>query len=145
MGTHFEEINEGRSWRRTSSVAGLTSFVFIVLQSACAAVLAVSGLRLVIGLTSLTAASIIPGFIFSIHTARIRIPMMMVAVLGSALNLYVLWRLRSLRMRPAAQWRVQPVSAKQQRSERIQSALAVATLLLIAMESLLHHHWHGSF
>ena len=145
METHFEEINDGRSSRRGSWLAGLTSFVFILLQSACAAVLAVNGLRLVIGLTSLAAASIIPGFIFSIHAARIRVPMMIVAVLGSAINIYVLWRLRSLRSRPAAQWRIQPVSVKQQRAERIQIALAVITLLLIAVESLLHHHWHGSY
>jgi cytochrome b subunit of formate dehydrogenase len=145
METHLEESNDLRSLNRTSWFAGLTSLAFILLQSACAAVLAVSGLRLVIGLTSLAAASIIPGFIFSIHAARIRVPMMIVAVLGSAINLYVLWRLRSLRSRPAAQWRVKPVTARQQRSEWIQIALAVITLLLIALESLLHHHWHGSY
>jgi cytochrome b subunit of formate dehydrogenase len=139
------DFDEGRSWRRSSWLAGLTSFVFILLQSACTAVLALSGLRLVIGLTSLAAASIIPGFIFSIHAARIRVPMMIVAVVGSMINLYVLWRLRSLRSRPAAQWRVQPVSTKQQRSERIQITIAIITLLLIAMESLLHHRWHGSY
>src|SRR5512146_2305012 len=115
METYFDEA---RSWRRGSWLAGLTSFAFILLQSACAAVLALSGLRLVIGLTSLAAASVIPGFIFSIHAPKVRVPMMIVAVLGSAVNLYVLWRLRSLRSRPAAQWRVQPVLTKQQRSEK---------------------------
>jgi hypothetical protein len=50
-----------------------------------------------------------------------------------------------LRSRPAAQCRVQPVTAEQHRSERIQITLAVITLLLIAVESLLHHHWHGSY
>jgi cytochrome b subunit of formate dehydrogenase len=145
METQIEKIIDERPWRHISWFAGLTSFAFILLQSACAAVLAVSGLRLAIGIASLTAASIVPGFIFSIHAARIRVPMMIVAVLGSVINLYVLWRIRSLRLRPEAQWRVQPVTVKQKRSERIQIALAVATLLLIAVESLIHHHWHGSY
>jgi cytochrome b subunit of formate dehydrogenase len=138
-------FDEGRLWRRWSWFAGITSFFFILLQSACAAVLAMSGLRLVIGVTSLVTASIIPGFIFSIHAARIRVPMMIVAVLGSLINLHVLWRLRTLRSRPAAQWRIQPVSDKQRRSERIQLVLAAITLVLIVVESLLHHHWHGSY
>lgn len=142
METYFDE---GRFWRRSSWFAGLTSFIFILLQSACAAVLAISGLHLVIGVASLVTASIIPGFIFSIHAARIRVPMMIVAVLGSLMNLYVLWRLRTLRSRPAAQWRIQPVSDKQRRSEQVQIVLAVITLALIVVESLLHHHWHGSY
>jgi cytochrome b subunit of formate dehydrogenase len=145
MQTQIDGISEERNWRRASWFAGSTSFVFILLQSACAAVLAISGLRLVIGLASLTVASIVPGFIFSMHAARIRVPMMIVAVMGSVINLYVLWRIRSLRSKPAARWRVQPVTAKQQRSEKIQIALATVTLLLIAIESLLHHHWHGSY
>jgi hypothetical protein len=97
MQTQIDGISEERNWRRASWFAGSTSFVFILLQSACAAVLAISGLRLVIGLASLTVASIVPGFIFSMHAARIRVPMMIVAVMGSVINLYVLWRIRSLR------------------------------------------------
>ena len=85
------EPGTGRSW-----IVAVGSFCFVLLQSACTAVTAISGLRLLIGLTSLTAASLIPGFIFTIHTDRIRIPMLIVAVVGSLVNLYVLWRIRSL-------------------------------------------------
>jgi hypothetical protein len=134
-----------KSQRQGSWLIGLTSFFFILLQSACTAVMAVSGLRLLIGLGSLAAASFIPGFIFSIHTDKIRIPMMAIAVLGSALNLYVVWRIRSLRARPASQWRVQPATAKQRRSETIQIALSILTLLLVVTEILTHHALHGSF
>ena len=131
--------------RRDSWLLGLTSFIFILLQSACAAVMAISGLRLLIGLGSLAAASFIPGFIFSIHADNIRIPMMAIAVLGSVLNLYVVWRIRSLRARPASQWRTQPVTAKQRRSETIQIALSILTLLLVVAEILAHHVLHGSY
>ena len=131
--------------RQGSWLIGLTSFIFILLQSACTAVTALSGLRLLIGLGSLAAAASIPGFIFSIHTDKIRIPMMAVALLGSVLNLYVVWRIRSLRARPASQWRVQPVTAKQRRSETIQIVLSILTLLLVVAETLAHHALHGSF
>jgi hypothetical protein len=128
-----------------SWLISLTSFLFILLQSACTAVMAVSGLRLLIGLGSLAAASFIPGFVFSIHTDKILIPMMVIAVLGSVLNLYVVWRIRSLRARPASQWRVQPVTAKQRRSETIQNVLSILTLLLVVAEILAHHVLVGSF
>ena len=131
--------------RRGAWLVSLTSFLFILLQSACTAVMAVSGLRLLIGLGSLAAASFIPGFIFSIHTDKIRIPMMAIAVLGSVLNLYVVWRIRSLRARPASQWRVQPVTAKQRRSETIQIVLSILTLLLVVAEILGHRVAIGSF
>jgi hypothetical protein len=130
--------------RQGSWLIGLTSLLFILLQSACSAVIAVSGLRLLIGLGSLAAASFIPGFIFSIHTDTIRIPMMVIAVCGSILNLYVVWRIRSLRARPASQWRVQPVTAKERRSETIQIVLSILTLLLVVAEILGHRVVIGS-
>jgi cytochrome b subunit of formate dehydrogenase len=107
--------------------------------------MAVSGVRLLIGVTSLAAASIIPGFIFTIHAGWIRTPMMTFAVLGSVVNLSVLWRIRSLRSRPASQWRMQQTTAKQQRSEMLQIVLSIVTLALVAAESLAHHLLHGSF
>jgi hypothetical protein len=80
----------------TGAMFGVISFVFILLQSACTAVMALSGVRLLIGVTYLAAASIIPGFIFTIHARWIRIPMMTFAVLGSVVNL------SPLRMRRAS-------------------------------------------
>jgi hypothetical protein len=133
------EPGTGRSW-----IVAAGSFCFVLLQSACTAVTAISGLRLLIGLTSLTAASLIPGFIITIHADRIRIPMLIVAVVGSLVNLYVLWRIRSLRSRPSSQWRVQPATAKQLRSEKLQFILSVLTLVLVVIESAIHHRLLGS-
>ena len=131
--------------RQGSWLIGLTSLMFILLQSVCTAVMAISGLRLLIGLGSLAAASFLPGFVFSFHSDKIRIPMMVIAVLGSTLNLYVVWRIRSLRARPASQWRAQPVAAKQRRSETLQIVLSILTLLLVVAETLTHLILHGSF
>lgn len=129
--------------RRSSWVMAGGSLLFAVLQSACTAVMAISGLRLLIGITSLTAASI-PAFMMKIHADRIRVPMLVVAVIGSGVDLYVLWRIRSLRSRPASQWRMQPVSAKQRRSEFVQLMLSLLTLVLVMLEVVAHYRMRGT-
>lgn len=131
------------SWVRSWTIA-IVSFLFILLQSACTAVIALSGLRLLIGIGSLAAISGIKIFAGTFHTDAIRIPMMIVATGGSAINLYVIWRIRSLRRRPASQWRVGTPAKKQLRAESIQIALALLTLLMVAVEWFAHIHLHGS-
>ncbi|MGB0124456.1 MAG: hypothetical protein WA419_15370 [Silvibacterium sp.] len=139
----MEEPREQRSWIRSWIVA-ITSFLFILLQSACTAVMAISGLRLVIGIGSLAAASGLKIFAGAFHADAIRIPMMIVAVGGSLVNLYVIWRVRTLRRRSSSQWRTGPATRKQRRAESIQIALAIVTLLLVAAEWFAHIHLHGS-
>lgn len=123
---------------------GLTSLFFIMLQSACTAFMALSGLRLLIGLGSLAAAAAGTRMLASIHGAAIRIPMEIVAIAGSVINLYAIWRVRSLRARPSSQWRVAPVTADKKRAESLQIAIAIVTLLLVAVEWGIHIHLHHS-
>ena len=130
---------KGRSW-----MIGLTSLFFILLQSACTALMALSGLRLLIGIGSLAAATVGMNFLASIHGEAIRIPMEIVAIVGSVINLYSIWRVRSLRARASSQWRVGPVSAKTRRAEWIQVALGIVTLALVVTEWAIHLHLHGS-
>jgi hypothetical protein len=130
---------KSRSW-----VIGFTSLFFILLQSACTAVIALSGLRLLIGIGSLAAATAGIKFLASIHGDAIRIPMELLAIAGSAVNLYVIWRIRSLRGRPSSQWRVGPVTPAKKRAEIIQIALAILTLLLVFVEWTIHLHLHHS-
>jgi len=134
---------EQPSTRSRSWILSLTGLMFIVLQSACTAVMAISGVRVIIGLGALAAAAGVHHPATGFHADAIRLPMMVVAVAGSLINLYVVWRIRSLRARPSSQWRVAPVSYKQRRSETFQIALAVLTLLLVAAEwithSIIHH------
>jgi hypothetical protein len=68
--------------------------------------------------------------------------MMILALVGVSINLFALWRVRSLRKRPAAQWRLQPVTSRQLRSERFQIALSVLTLVLLAAEWTAHSIMH---
>lgn len=119
-------------------VLSWSSVVFAILQSACTAVIAVSGLRVAIGLSGLAAAAGIHAPARGFHQDAIRIPMMFFAFLGAVINLYVVWKIRRLRSRPASQWRQQPVSKKKLNSERFQIALSILTLLLLAAEWITH-------
>lgn len=130
---------KGKSW-----TIGLTGLFFILLQSACTAFMALSGLRLLIGLGSLAAATAGTNLLASIHSAAIRIPMEIFAIAGSVINLYAIRRVRSLRSRPSSQWRVAPVTAEKRRSESIQIAIAIVTLLLVVIEWAIHIHLHHS-
>ena len=120
----------------------VTGLIFALLQSACTAVLAISGFRVLIGLSALAAAAGVNTPAKGFHQDAIRIPMMLLALLGVLANLYSVWRVRSLRARPAAQWRVQPVSREKLRSERLQIALAIVTLVLLAAEWTTHSRLH---
>jgi hypothetical protein len=129
---------EKKTWLVTA-----TSLVFIILQSACTAVIALSGVRVAIGLSALAVATFgVHGPAVGFHRDAIRIPMMIAATIGSLINLYVIWRIRSLRARPSSQWRTPPPTPKQRRSESIQIALAVVTLILVAAEWIAHSRIH---
>lgn len=122
-------------------MVGWSSLVLALLQSACTAFMAMSGLRLLIGISSTAMATgLLP--LVKLHVDILRIPMVVLAVVGSVMNLVVIWQMRTLRARPASQWRVQPVTDKQRRSERVQMLLAVVTLLLVVLEESLHIYLH---
>jgi hypothetical protein len=130
---------------RRARLVNWTSFVFALLQSLCTAVLAVSGVRVLIGLGALAIAAGTDAPAKGFHRDAIRIPMMAIALAGALLNLYVLWRQWSLRRRPASQWRLQPLSPKEKRSQWLQFALAIVTLVLLSLEWWTHpmiHHPH---
>jgi len=122
----------------------IISFVFILLQSACTLVMAVSGVRVLIGLSALAAAAGLGRPSSGFHADIYRIPMMIVAVAGSLINLYVIWRIRSLRARPSSQWRTQPTPPSKIRAENFQIALAVLTLLLVIAEQATHLIVHNA-
>ncbi len=115
-----------------------SSIAFALLQSVCTAVIAISGLRVVIGLGALAAAAGVDAPARGFHQDAVRIPMMALALAGALLNLFVLWRVRKLRNRPAAQWRLKPLSTKKKNSERLQYALSILTLILLAAEWFTH-------
>jgi hypothetical protein len=101
--------------------------------------------RVFIGLGALAAAAGTNAPAHGWHADWIRIPMMWIAAFGAALNLFVIWHVRRLRARPAAQWRIAPLSPGKLRSERVQIVLAVLTFACLAAEWITHpmmHHPH---
>jgi hypothetical protein len=119
-----------------------SAFLFAVLQSVCSAFIALNGVRLLIGVGAFAAATGALKLADRIHIDAIRIPMMLLALAGSLLNLVVLWQVWRLRRRPASAWRQQPVSKQQKRSEQAQFILSVLTLLLLAVEFVGHRMLH---
>jgi hypothetical protein len=115
-----------------------TSLLFILLQSACTAAIVFGGFSTVLGLGSLAAALGLTRLTGRFHSDAIRIPMMVLALAGSLINLYVLWRVRALRARPASQWRVRPVTSRQRRAELFQLSLSIITILLVLAEGIAH-------
>jgi hypothetical protein len=121
---------------------GWSGILFAILQSACTAVIAISGVRAAIGLSALAAAAGTHSPAKGFHQGAIRIPMMLFALLGSLINLFVIWKIRHLRSKPASQWRQKRVTGKKLTSERLQIALSILTLILLAAEWITHPMVH---
>ncbi len=113
------------------------SLTLALLQSICAAVLTLNGIRIAIGVGALAAGSIyLP--VLRFHQDAIRIPMLTLATVGAVVNLAVLAWIWRLRTQPSAQWRRKELTARQRRSERLQVAMAVVTLVLVGVEIWTH-------
>jgi len=116
-----------------------------VLQSACSALIALSGVRLLIGVGAFAFAAGALRFADRVHLDAIRIPMMFLALLGSVLNLVALRRVWSLRRRTASAWRQRPLSKEKKRAERLQFTISVLTILILVAEMAGHHHLFHHF
>jgi len=121
---------------------GSVSLLAALLQSLCTAVFAISGIRVAIGLTALAAVSGIYAPARGWHQDAIRIPMLIFAAAGAVVNLAVLAWIWRLRAQPSAQWRRREPTNRQKRSERLQVALAIVTLILVALETWTHTKIH---
>jgi hypothetical protein len=130
--------------RRALKWVGWSSFWMAVLQSVCSAFIALSGVRLLVGAVAFgSAVGVLKATGDRLHIDAIRMPMMMLALLGSVVNLVALWQVWRLRRRSASAWRVQAVPASKKRAEWIQFALAVLTLVLLAVEEWAHWKLQG--
>jgi hypothetical protein len=116
-----------------------TAIFFAALQSVCSAFIALSGVQLLIGASAFGAAVGALRIADHLHVPAIRIPMMLLALAGATWNLVALWRVWSLRRRPASAWRQRPVPEAKRRSELLQLVISVVTLLLLAIEEIAHH------
>lgn len=117
---------------------GWSSFLFAVIQSACSAFVALSGVRILIGAAAFGSALGLLNIADKLHFKAIRVPMMLLALIGSLFNLVAIWNVRRLRSRSASAWRQKSLSSKKRNSERLQLALSVLTLMLLVLEYYFH-------
>lgn len=122
---------------------GFSSFSFAVVQSVCSAFVALSGVRLLIGAAAFGSAVGVLKLADHLHINAIRIPMMVLALVGALLNLVAVWQVRRLRARSASAWRRKPLSSKKRNSESLQLVLSVLTLVLLAFEYYFHIKLNG--
>jgi len=125
---------------------GWSSLFLALVQSVCTIFVALSGLRLLLGAAAFGAAVGVMKFADQkIHIDAVRIPMLIFALAGAVFNLVALWQVRRLRGRAASAWRQKTVSRSKFASEKVQLALSVLTLILLAVESFYHlrntHHF----
>jgi hypothetical protein len=121
-----------------------SGFLLAFLQSVCSAFLALHGVRFLIGIGAVVLASSAWRVAERLHVNAIRVPMMLIALVASLLNLAALWQVRRLRARPASAWRQQPVTPDKRQSEVVQFVLSVATLVLLAAEWIAHFRLKGT-
>lgn len=120
-----------------------SAVLFAFLQSVCSALIALSSIRLFIGAAAFASALGVVKLAGKMHIAAIRIPMELIALVGSLLNLFVLWQVWRLRRRSASAWRQKPVSPQKRRSEILQLVLSLVTLFLLAAEYWAHWKLFG--
>lgn len=120
------------------AIAGSGLF-FSVLQSVCTAIVTINGIRLLIGVGALAMTAGLGSALDRFHQITwLRITLLVGALAGSIITLAIVLHARQLRNRPAARWRMSPLTPRQRRMEALQIVLSVLTLVLVAVEEYLH-------
>jgi hypothetical protein len=114
------------------------------IQSVCSAFIALHGIRLLVGIGAVVLASSAWKVAEHLHVNAIRIPMVLVALIGALLNLAALWQVRRLRARSASAWRQKQITPSKRRSESLQLFLSVLTLVLLLAEEIAHYKLNGN-
>jgi hypothetical protein len=121
-------VRPDESFSTRLKVFNYSGIFFAVLQSACSAFVALSGVRLLVGVGAFAFAAGALRFADRVHLDAIRIPMMFLALLGSVLNLLALRRVWSLRAK------------EKKRAERLQFLISALTILILVAETAAHYH-----
>jgi hypothetical protein len=111
-----------------------------VLEAAC--VFAVAAAKTGVLLGSIAAAA--AGWTVALHRDALRIPALLIAIVGSMINIYLVWKFFRLRNAPEAAWRKRPLTAGNVLRISIVLGLSAITLLLAFSEIYLHRQSHHS-
>jgi adenylate cyclase len=135
------EIGERRGGRWMN----LGAIVFALLGAPCAAVTLIGPLALVLGVGTLLGA-LGPTVLPFLDSAPVRIPLLILATLGAAANLYTVWHARRLRQQAAREHRYIEMTRLERRRTIGVVALAGLSLFFVAFELyahqfVTHHPW----
>jgi adenylate cyclase len=119
----------------------LGAALFAILGAPCAAIALVGPLAVVLGVGSVFAA-LSTSVLSVLDTDPIRIPLMTLAALGAAANLYTVWHGHRLRERAAAENRYVALTRLESRRAFGVVALACLTFLFIVFELVAHAYLH---
>ncbi len=122
----------GRSW---------AALVIAVLQAVCFFSVAAARAGIVLGASS----AVIAGWSGFFHRDIFRIPMLLLAIAGSAFNLFLLWNARRLRQTPAAAWRKRPLTQRERLRIGFVLCLSLLTLAMAATEIYFHRMLNHTF
>lgn len=120
---------------------GWASLTLAAVQAICVAAVALSSVRVLLGMTSLLAAGA-AGPAQGFHRNALRLPVLWIAGILAVLNLLLLWNENRIRRNPSARWRLQPLTSRQRRGRWMQLGTSVASLVLILAEVVSHPWFH---
>lgn len=115
-----------------------TTLIISIIEAVCVFSVAAAKTGLVLG----AAATALTGWTLSLHQDVIRIPLLLIAMAGAFINLYLLWKAHRLRTAPSAAWRRRPLTTRERWRIALVFSLAVATLVLGMTETYLHRLLH---
>lgn len=110
-----------------------------IFQSGCAILVLIQRIAVPLGLVSLAS---VQHHDRAIHSDPVRLPILAVAAVAAALNLYVLGNAWRLRRRPEAAWRRKPLARREKLRNGWVLVSSLLTLALVAGELLIHPHYH---
>jgi hypothetical protein len=117
------------------------TFTISIIEAVCVFSVAAAKTGLVLG----SAAIALTGWTLTLHRDVIRIPLLLIAIVGSLINLYLLWRAHRLRAAPSAAWRRRPLTTREQWRIALVLSLSVVTLGLGMAEIYFHRLFHHTF
>jgi hypothetical protein len=136
---HTEKVGQSNV---RGAVLGWSSLFLAALESICVLAVALSGVRVLLGLSSLIGAASAAEPAHGFHREALRVPILGASGVIAVVNLLLLWNENRIRQNPAAQWRIQPLAPKQRRQRWIQIVTSIGALLLILIEVSTHSWFH---
>lgn len=79
-----------------------------------------------------------------LHRDILRIPLLLSAIIGSVINVFLLWRAHRLRNVPAAAWRKRPLTTRERFRIGLVLSLSTLTFFIAGAEIYIHRIGHHS-